>query len=446
MVVIFRYLVKGKPTERFWNFISPEKHDAKTLTDCLLKEIEKLGINKDKLIAQTYDGANVMRGSSCGVQALLRETYSNAQYIHCHAHQLNLVMKNATSVNTNVRKFFAHLQAICVFFSTSPKRTEVLNNVMKDRKRLPRANTLRWVYLSRSVETVFDNKEEIKECFQRIENDDDFQDENTISFAGAYIKILENNNFNFWLTFFHKIMLRADILYRKLQNRSIDPSSIKICIETFETEIRNIREKFNFQESANNVSKRTKTDNSELNREGKEICDTIICQIKERFKFTGHLIAATLFVPENFAYYDTNFPEKNLTETCKLYPFLNMKKLQTELTLVYSTKEFRKMSGAVAFLDFIRENNLEITFSECVKILKVLITIPMTTSEAERCFSTLKRIKTFVRNTMSQERLSALAMLSVEKDFINYFISDFNKKVIEKFAHSKERRKDFLFK
>src|SRR5215469_8255307 len=196
MVVIFRYLVKGKPTERFWNFISPEKHDAKTLTDCHLKEIERLGINKDKLIAQTYDGANVMRGSSCGVQALLRETYSNAQYIHCHAHQLNLVMQNSTSVNTNVRKFFAHLQAICVFFSTSPKRTEVLNNVMKDRKRLPRANTLRWVYLSRSVETVFDNKEEIKECFQRIENDGDFQDGNTIFVASGLIKTLECNNFN----------------------------------------------------------------------------------------------------------------------------------------------------------------------------------------------------------------------------------------------------------
>src|SRR5215469_15190717 len=82
-----------------------------------------------------------------------------------------------------------------------------------------------------------------------------------------YIKILENNNFNFWLTFFHEIMPRVDILYGKFQNRSIDPSSIKICIETFETEVRNIREKFNYQEEiADNVSKRTKTDNSELNR------------------------------------------------------------------------------------------------------------------------------------------------------------------------------------
>src|SRR5215469_9020021 len=63
----------------------------------------------------------------------------------------------------------------------------------------------------------------------------------------------------------------------------------------------------------------------------------------------------------------------------------------------------------------------------------------------DQIFSTLKRIKTFLRNTMDQERLSALAMLSIEKDFITK-IADFNNKVIEKFAHAKERRKDFLFK
>jgi len=42
----------------------------------------------------------------------------------------------------------------------------------------------------------------------------------------------------------------------------------------------------------------------------------------------------------------------------------------------------------------------------------------MSTAESERCFYTLKRIKTFLRNTMHQERLPALAMLSIEKNFI----------------------------
>ena len=98
-----------------------------------------------------------------------------------------------------------------------------------------------------------------------------------------------------------------------------------------------------------------------------------------------------------------------------------------------------------SYEQFLQENNLESTFSEIVKLLKLIVTIPMTTSEAERCFSTLKRIKTFLRSSMTEERLTALAMLSIEKDFIRD-IPDFNEAVIDKFAEMKERRMDFMYK
>ncbi|KAI9536407.1 hypothetical protein NQZ68_033666 [Dissostichus eleginoides] len=52
---------------------------------------------------------------------------------------------------------------------------------------------------------------------------------------------------------------------------------------------------------------------------------------------------------------------------------------------------------------------------------------------------------TFLRNTMSQDRLNALAMLSMEKKLVRD-IPDFNKKVIERFATQKERRAKFLYK
>ena len=46
---------------------------------------------------------------------------------------------------------------------------------------------------------------------------------------------------------------------------------------------------------------------------------------------------------------------------------------------------------------------------------------------------------------MKQERLNALAMISVEKNSINT-MSNLNKKVIDLFAQNKNRRMDFLFK
>ena len=67
---------------------------------------------------------------------------------------------------------------------------------------------------------------------------------------------------------------------------------------------------------------------------------------------------------------------------------------------------------ALALYQVLQRYNLQETFSETVALLNILITTPMTTAEAERCFSTLKRIKTFLRNAMGQELLNALAMLS----------------------------------
>ena len=91
------------------------------------------------------------------------------------------------------------------------------------------------------------------------------------------------------------------------------------------------------------------------------------------------------------------------------------------------------------------ENNLQSTFSEVVKLLKILITTPMSTAEAERCFSTLKRIKTVLCSTMTNDRLSALGMITIENKVTTDTI-DFNEQVINDFATSKSRRMDFVFK
>ena len=45
-------------------------------------------------------------------------------------------------------------------------------------------------------------------------------------------------------------------------------------------------------------------------------------------------------------------------------------------------------------------------FSEVTKLLKLYLTIPITSSTSERSFSALRQIKTYLRNTMGQERMN----------------------------------------
>lgn len=46
-------------------------------------------------------------------------------------------------------------------------------------------------------------------------------------------------------------------------------------------------------------------------------------------------------------------------------------------------------------------------------LLKILATLPVSTCEVERSFSSLKRIKNYLRNTMENERLNGLALMSI---------------------------------
>lgn len=48
--------------------------------------------------------------------------------------------------------------------------------------------------------------------------------------------------------------------------------------------------------------------------------------------------------------------------------------------------------------------------------LRIMLTIPVTVASAEQRFSKLKLIKTYLRSTIAQERLNALAILSIEND------------------------------
>ena len=48
---------------------------------------------------------------------------------------------------------------------------------------------------------------------------------------------------------------------------------------------------------------------------------------------------------------------------------------------------------------------------------RILLTIPVTVASAERSFSKLKLLKSYMRSTMSQERLNGLTLISIENDF-----------------------------
>ena len=59
---------------------------------------------------------------------------------------------------------------------------------------------------------------------------------------------------------------------------------------------------------------------------------------------------------------------------------------------------------------------LKVAFPELMKLLQIALTISVSTAKCERSFSALKRIKSYLRSSMSEQRLNDMAILSIERD------------------------------
>ena len=79
------------------------------------------------------------------------------------------------------------------------------------------------------------------------------------------------------------------------------------------------------------------------------------------------------------------------------------------------------------------------SFPNFVTTFRIFGTLPVTTCSCERSISTLRRSKTYLRNSLSETRLDGLAMLNVHRE-IELDVDE----VIERFARKGNRRLSVL--
>jgi hypothetical protein len=98
LLIVLRYATSdGEIQERFLGFsdVSADR-TASALAECVIDCAVQYGFGS-KIVAQTYDGAEVMSGELNGLQTKVRDMFSNAMFIHCTAHKLNLVFSQSVS-------------------------------------------------------------------------------------------------------------------------------------------------------------------------------------------------------------------------------------------------------------------------------------------------------------------------------------------------------------
>ncbi|CAN7942376.1 unnamed protein product [Ixodes hexagonus] len=143
--------------------------------------------------------------------------------------------------------------------------------------------------------------------------------------------------------------------------------------------------------------------------------DHLITQLDDRFeKYRSTLELLSSLLPENIS---CAVVPPDAEQFSAVYSSLvSISELQGEL-LVWAAKR-RRTKNETPATPAIQAVALcpQALFPNVHRLLKILATLPVTTTEAERSFSSLRRLKTYVRSSTSNDRLLGLALLNVHRD------------------------------
>ncbi|CAH1962682.1 unnamed protein product [Acanthoscelides obtectus] len=452
--IIIRYVnLEGKLVERFLGF-----HDVSCsrTSEALFNLVTRCLQNfdyKTKLVGQCFDGASVMSGQLNGLQAKIKEQAPQAVFVHCLAHRMNLVLQQSCNSITKCRIFFATISGLPTFFHHSPKRTNVADSIIG--RRIPVSVITRWTSNFKVISFINKEWDSLKQVFTEIINDPT-SDQASVRQSDGFLNKFHDFEFVLLVVVFNEIFGMTDILFDTLQKKSFD---INLCIKQIKSVQTQLNKKRN-EETFKNIFElaASKTSVQTEHRDGRtrvtlsrdqiieryrvlyfEILDTISLQITTRF--------VTLMDTSKFKTYSEKFPTEALSNLKEFYSntFTDFQRLKNELQLIYSDDQDQNMEPRLLKESLFENRSI---FKEAYKLLCLILTIPSTSVSTERSFSCLKRIKSYLRSTMSEDRLTNLAKISIEKELLNELIvsQPFYDDVINKFANLKDRRIALIYK
>ncbi|XP_025207826.1 52 kDa repressor of the inhibitor of the protein kinase-like [Melanaphis sacchari] len=406
---IFRYTIvdykesKLEIKESFLGFYPLDKHDAEGHVNLIKSVLSTHNLDISKCRGQGYDGASVMSGCFSGVQKRISDIIPNASFVHCAAHNLNLVSSAprwaTLALGDDVAKIV--LKKVCT------TRWESRHNAVFALK-FRYKDVLKSLTISKKMQSIETNLHIACEYLQS---------------AVTSIENLRDN-------------------YECLVNSATD-----LC-NSWGIPVNNITKRKVFSKTFfGDLDGDKRHDITQENLKVKvflPVIDTALVQLKYRFLGLQEVVDKFNFLqPQNML----QFSEENLVKATYDFIIFYEKDISSDFTRqVLSIKEIltdslSKIKSIKELAKCILENDLGSLYKDVLTACVIFTSLPVTVASAERSFSKLKIIKNYLRNSMAQDRLTNISILNIERNRTQ----DLNiNQVIDNFANKKARKKNFL--
>ena len=484
MSIVVRWVsIEGeaaKINETFLAFVHTTDSTARGLAGIVATWLLDHGFDLAKIRGQGYDGASVMSGKVGGVQKLFRDIVKRhtggvealVPFVHCAAHNLNLVINDAAEATVEGVGFFGTISEIFNFFGRSLNRWAELALTEDGLKKLKlkKLCATRWASRIEAVRALENRYTDILKVLSRISLTT--KDAKERADATGLRKHMENFDFVVCIIVWERVLTSLYRVSQKLQATNTDLSVSIRLLSAAHGDLKHLRESWDdvlltaiamsstwgippeFTEKRLRYKKRF---HDELSADCRladpteafkvnvfyKMLDVAIGQLEWRFE--GHQLVAGLFTflfPKAMLKLDDAELEAKAKGLRKAFPrdFGDdlvpevrsfRREFREELKSCESVKDVLALLLSSAMLSSLPELG-----AACV----LFCTLPVTVACAERSFSKLKLIKTYLRSTIAQQRLDGLALISIENEAARAL--DLSE-LVDQFSATKARRRKF---
>ena len=456
VIVCFRWVDNAfEPHEDFMGLCSVADITAQSVFQVVRDAVIRMNLSMNMCRAQCYDGAANMKR----VATMVKEIEPRSLYLHCHGHSLNLAVADVIKKIPTMSNALDHTLEICKLIKFSPRRDAIFNRVKEElTPGLPGLRNLcptRWTVRALSLESVRRNFTALQTTWEEaLDVVKDTEVKARITGVAAKMKEFD---FLFGLMLAEKILKHTDNLSKTLQSTSMTAadsyhvatlcnevlSQIRTeeCFTLFWGLVKKNQESIGINEpimprrrkrparfESGTAEPHFPVDVQEFYRRiYYEAIDTVVVAIENRFmqkdfSIYGKLEQLLLQATKKEDYTDTL---KDVTDFYR--GDFNRYELATQLE-AFSAMNIEKNGNSITFHDIhkhfkILDHNQHLLMPQVVKVVKLVLLMPATNAVSERSASAMRRIKTYLRSTMTQCRLNNVMVLHIHKhltDNLNY--------------------------